>query len=293
MRVTESMITRNLIKSLNTSRNTMNGHQTDIATGKQFQRASDDPVAFTRATRFRNEIVINEQYLANVADAQGWVDDTISILDRINTDLIKAKDLTIQGAGNSADQSVKNTISDQIEDILEEVITLANSSFSGKYLFGGNKIKGDKPFEFDGTSITYNGNSKKINRRIAENYNVEINLDGTQLIDKELFSSLTELRDNLRAGDETAIDNSLSKLDEVSDNVLALSAGMGSLSIQIEMTGKRLENSNLNLKSYLSKTEDTDFVDAITQYNAEEMAYKAALQTTSDAIHLNILNFLR
>ncbi|MCK4448640.1 MAG: flagellar hook-associated protein 3, partial [Candidatus Marinimicrobia bacterium] len=72
----------------------------------------------------------------------------------------------------------------------------------------------------------------------------------------------------------------------------SLTSATGSIRNQLTMTEQRLDTANMNLRSYLSQTEDVDLAKAITEYNAEEMTYKAALQVTSDAIHLNLMEFI-
>ena len=111
--------------------------------------------------------------------------------------------------------------------------------------------------------------------------------------DTNLFSSLVDLRDALNSNDTTSIQSSIENLSSTSEELFSLTSALGSVKNQLTMTEKRLDTANMNLSSYLSQTEDVDLSKAITEYNAEEMTYKAALSTTSDAIHLNLLEFIR
>ncbi|MBN4081105.1 flagellar hook-associated protein 3, partial [Caldithrix abyssi] len=102
-----------------------------------------------------------------------------------------------------------------------------------------------------------------------------------------------ELRDALNADNTTAIETSISALDTAGKNLLNLSTGMGSIQNRVSLAQDRIEMANMNLSIYLSQIEDVDMAEAITQYNAQEMAYRAALQSGSKAILLNIMDFLR
>ena len=39
--------------------------------------------------------------------------------------------------------------------------------------------------------------------------------------------------------------------------------------------------------------EDVDLAEAITAYNSQEIAYRAAMQTAADVLKLNIMDYLR
>jgi len=293
MRITQSIIMRSLLQNVNSSKENINKHQTAIATGKEVRNSSSNPVRFARASRFRKTISRNEQYLKNINDAKGWLDTTTSLLDDISSTMIDAKEIAIQAADESNNAEDRSMFADKIDSVINDIINLANSTYLGKYVFGGTNTLGDKPFSYDGVTVTYNGNSQNINRRIAENYNVSINITGSQLEDTNLFSSLVDLRDALNSNDTTSIQSSIENLSSTSEELFSLTSALGSVKNQLTMTEKRLDTANMNLSSYLSQTEDVDLSKAITEYNAEEMTYKAALSTTSDAIHLNLLEFIR
>ncbi|RKY53456.1 MAG: flagellar hook-associated protein 3 [Candidatus Neomarinimicrobiota bacterium] len=293
MRITQSIIMRSLLQNVNSSKENINKHQTAIATGKEVRNSSSNPVRFARASRFRKTISRNEQYLKNINDAKGWLDTTTSLLDDISSTMIDAKEIAIQAADESNNAEDRRMFADKIDSVINDTINLANSTYLGKYVFGGTNTLGDKPFSYDGVTVTYNGNSQNIDRRIAENYNVSINITGSQLEDTNLFSSLVDLRDALNSNDTTSIQSSIENLSSTSEELFSLTSALGSVKNQLTMTEKRLDTANMNLSSYLSQTEDVDLSKAITEYNAEEMTYKAALSTTSDAIHLNLLEFIR
>jgi flagellin-like hook-associated protein FlgL len=112
-------------------------------------------------------------------------------------------------------------------------------------------------------------------------------------MDINLFGSLENLKNALNNNDTDSIQSSIEEINSSSEQLFSLTSAMGSVKNQLIMTEQRLNTANMNLHSYLSQAEDVDLSKAITEYNAEEMTYKAALQTMSDAIHLNLLEFIR
>jgi len=293
MRITQSIITRSLLQNINRNKENLNKQQIAIATGKEVHRSSNDPAKFARASRFRNTISRNDQYLKNINDGKGWLDTTTSLLDNMSSMMIEAKEIGIQSADESNNVETRKMFASKVDSIISDTVALADNKYSGKYLFGGTNTLGEQPFSYDGNTVTYNGNSQYVVRRIAENYNISINITGAQLMEVDMFSSLVNLKDALSNDDTDSIQSSINEINSASEQLFSLTSAIGSVKNQLTMTEQRLDTANMNLQSYLSQTEDVDLSKAITEYNAEEMTYKAALQTMSDAIHLNILEFIR
>jgi len=293
MRITESMVTRTLIDNINTNRSEMHEQQNDISTGKKIEQASDGPVRFSRANRFKSQIQKNREYLETISGAKGWINTTLSSLEQMSSKIVNAKDMAIQGADASYSKEQRENMAEQVDDLIKDMVASANATYNGKNLFAGTKTMIDSPFNYNGNSITYNGNASNINRRIAENYNVGINVRGTNLTESGVFDSMIDLKKGLKNNNVDEIKNSIKSLENAANNISNISASMGSLLKQVRNTENRIESANINLEGHLSDTQDTDMAKAIIDYTSEERAYKAALQTTSDIINLNLLNHLR
>ncbi|NOZ74638.1 MAG: flagellar hook-associated protein 3 [FCB group bacterium] len=292
MRVTQSMITRSLLQSINTLRGSMDTIQSSIATGKRVTKASDDPEKYLQGTRFRQAISRNEQYLKNIDSAKSWINESLTSLDDLRGYVMNGKELGIQGADISS-SGIRSILADNVNQIIEDVVATTNKSYLNRNIFAGTLTQGVTPFEFDGTTVTYNGNTTTMTRQIGESLSVEINVTGSQLESTGLFSALIDLRDALQTGDTSGIQTAMSDLDDAADGVNALSTALGSITNQLDLSQQHLEAANVNLAGYLSKVEDTDLAEAMTKYNNREMAYQAALMTTSRAMQLNIMEFIK
>ncbi len=292
MRVTQSMITRSLLQSINQLRESMDTIQSSIATGRQITKASDDPQGYLQGTRFKLAISRNEQYLKNIDSAKSWINETLTALDDLHMFVMDAKEIAIQGADISS-SGIRSSLATNVDKIIDDVVATSNKSYLDRNLFAGTKTQGVTPFEYDGTTVSYNGNSSTLTRQIGESLNVEINVTGTQLNSTGMFDALIDLRDALQNNDTDAIQTALNDLGDAADDLSALSTALGSITNQLDLSQQHLEAANVNLEGYLSKIEDTDVAEAITQYNNREIAYQAALMTTSRAMQLNIMEFIK
>jgi len=293
MRVTQSVITRTLLQTLSHSKESLHKKQVMLSTGKAIEKPSSDPVNYSKAENFKRKIERNNSFLQNVEDALGWVDNTNSILDNIYSNVIRLKEIAIQGADKSLNDLERKTLSEQVEAIIDNVVSAANSTYLGKYVFAGTSTKGEKPFTYDGNQVIYNGNEGKIYRRVADNYSIVLNVTGSQFASTGIFETMINLRDALAADDQSTVASLIENIDEVGEKIMNLNAGVGSVRKQLELVKSRLEMANVNLSSYLSQAEDVDMAEAITSYNVEETVYKAALRVTANAIQLTLFSFLQ
>lgn len=293
MRITQSMITKSLLSSINQNRESMHSIQESITTGKEVERSSDDPVKFFRANRFRQSIKQNKQYLENVQDAEGWLQATTFNLDSMLNQVMTLRERAVQSADDSLGAESRLQMASEINHILEDLVNMANESFLDKNIFSGTKTKIENPFLFDGNSIEYQGNTGKINRRISENFTININVTGQDLLDTNIFNAALNLRTALENDDTNEIANMIDSIDSASEKMISLNTSIGTIQNQLELAEDRLKTANLNLSTFLSETEDVDLASAITQYNSEELAYQAALQSTANILRLNIMDFLK
>jgi|GEM_PF-815789 len=293
MRVTQSMINRSVLKSVEDSRSNLSAIQNQITTSKRVESASDDPVSFSRSQNYKNTLQKNSQYLQNVAQGRAWMDMSYAILNELHDLVLDAKDMALKGADDANGANERAIMSTQVEALLQSAVSLGNTQFQGKYLFGGTITTEEDPFLLAGdSSVTYQGNSEAITRRIYENYDITVNVAGDEIVDSGLFSNIKALMDGLASNDRDSINSLITDLDESSTELLSTISRMSSVQNQASMTEIRLQTANTNLESYISDTEDVDMADAIARYGIEEVAYQSALQITARAINLNILNFI-
>ncbi len=293
MRITQSIMSRNLIQNLNLNRETMTRLQNSAATGKKIDSSSDDPVKFARATRYRKTLTQYEQYGRNITNGIGWVDNNALVMNEFHALVVDARSIAIQGSDASQSEETRKVLSDRVDGLIEQTVSIMNSTYLGKSIFSGTDTQNMEPFEYDGSTITYTGNDGKMNRRISEGLDVEINVTGSDLMDSGVFDVLIELREVLAVNDDEGAASLLEDLQSASDNILGLDAQNGLVKSNMTMTATRLETAKTNIMSFLSETEDADLAEVIMEYNGAEMAYQAALQITSKALQLNIMDFVR
>ena len=75
-RITQSMLSTNMLRNLNTSYGKMSKYQDMLNTGMKITRASDDPVVAVKGMQYRTQLDKVEQFQRNVNEAHSWLDTT-------------------------------------------------------------------------------------------------------------------------------------------------------------------------------------------------------------------------
>ena len=112
--------------------------QEQIATGKKFQTAAEDPIGAVRVAGLERKLADNAQYErnANVIESRlGYEEQTLA---DITSMLQSARDSALAGANATLGQAERKMIANQVRQNLSALMEMANRQDSnGVYLFAG------------------------------------------------------------------------------------------------------------------------------------------------------------
>ncbi len=155
MRITNGMVTRNVLASLNDVSDKLVRAQQKAASGKEITRPSDDPFNASRAMALRQSMSATQQYKRNIEDAAGWSEATEQALAQITDVVQRARDLLVQGGTDAADATSRDSIAAELTQIIESVKETASATYRGSYLFSGVDVN-DRPYQ-PGADDSYYG----------------------------------------------------------------------------------------------------------------------------------------
>ena len=81
-------------------------------------------------------------------------------------------------------------------------------------------------------------------------------------------------------------------LEDAADQVRSARGRMGNNAHRIETSKEHLEGVKVDLKQILSRYEDVDLIDVITEITQTETAFQAALNVTGKVGKLSILDYM-
>lgn len=153
MRVTNKMMTNNFLRNVNTNQNILRTLDNQLTTGKKFHRPSDNPFAVARSMQLYDQINANKQYNENIKDTANWLDTTDTALKQASDVFQKVHELLISAGNAGYSEKERLAIKDEINERINEFGQILNTSFDGKYIFGGYNGT-EKPVKVDG-GISY------------------------------------------------------------------------------------------------------------------------------------------
>jgi flagellar hook-associated protein 3 FlgL len=297
-RITTGMLSARVLGDLNRVSERLTKTQSKIASGKEIERPSDDPFGVSRAMVLRENLDGVRQYERNVEDARGWQDAAESALDRVTDVVQRARELLVQGAGDTMDKTARASIAREIEELTASVKEFGNASYKGQYLFGG--IRTDAP-PWPASTDVYQGQAGTVARQIGPGVSVQVNVDiagvlgdGQASGDGGLLHVLRDITSHLRADDGEALRGSdLTRLDDKLEQILDVRALNGARSNRLESALGRLGELEEASISQLSETEDVDIAKAMIDFSSQQAAYQAALKAGANIVQSSLMDFLR
>jgi flagellar hook-associated protein 3 FlgL len=146
--------------------------QTELSTGSKLQSASDNPAGMAQVDQLNAQISASKQFQANgsTLNANLTIEEQ-SLSDATNV-MQSARDLALEANNASLTSSQRQDISTQLQQLLQQLVSTANSTDSnGNYLFAG-ETSTTQPFSQSGTSVAYNGSSSVSQVQISPNQRV-------------------------------------------------------------------------------------------------------------------------
>jgi len=140
--------------------------QETIASGARLRRASDGPTDTFRLLGLRTESHSLQTYGDNLARVSDSLDISSSVLSKMSEALTRVRELMTQGASGTYSVANRKPIADEINSLLEQLVSLANTKHCGRHLFGGSRT-GSAPYTTESENghivrVTYAGSRQTV-----------------------------------------------------------------------------------------------------------------------------------
>ncbi|MGA9990552.1 MAG: flagellar hook-associated protein 3, partial [Terriglobales bacterium] len=110
-----------------------------ISTGKSVNEPSDNPTAAALLIENNDQATFNSGYLQSISAVQGQLSTASSTLSSVTTALQQALSLGVEAAGGTLSASNQAAIANQLQGIQSQIVSLANTTYEGNYIFAGTK----------------------------------------------------------------------------------------------------------------------------------------------------------
>ncbi|MEI8093044.1 MAG: flagellar hook-associated protein 3 [Spirochaetales bacterium] len=203
-RISSNMTNNDLNSTLRSQEYQINRNQNQMASQQRIQNLRDDPVAAAHATRYQSWMARLERYDSNALEVQANLRIQESHLSQTQDILQRVNELTIQGANGTYSKSDLQTMGNEINEYLNELVSIGNAKGpDGQSLFAGTKLDSAAFRTLKGhveggtgqviTNVEYMGSIGENKADISENTSIATNFAGNKVFwadQQKVYSSV-------------------------------------------------------------------------------------------------------
>lgn len=286
-----------MLKNLFQSQAQMNKYLNQINTHKKISRPSEDPVIAMKGMNYRTQVIEVEQYRRNASEVWNWMDHSDDVLDKATKAIQRMEYLAVQAANGTYGDDERHSIAEEVKQLQEQLVELANTNVNGKYIFNGTNTD-QKPIKKSEDGLVYEiaydpDNIYPVKVEVAKGIQFEVNVSPKNIFNQELFDNIKNFIDRLEDPDAGDLNDSISELNEGMLNIVNGRAELGARMNRLELIEDRLAQQEIIAKDTMAKNEGVDFEEAVTNLLTQEVVHRAALAAGAKIIQPSLIDFLR
>jgi flagellar hook-associated protein 3 len=112
--------------------------QEKLASQKEVNRPSDDPVGMAKILDYRSSQSAIETYQCNVEQSESWLTMTETKLTSMQDLLVNAKEIALSQGSATTNETTRKGAAVSVQSLIDEMLSLANSKMGDRYLFAGS-----------------------------------------------------------------------------------------------------------------------------------------------------------
>jgi flagellar hook-associated protein 3 FlgL len=293
MRVDPNYVT-NLVSSLDQSQASEQQLTAELSSGVSITSLSQNPVASGENVLLLNQIQQDDSFTQSSSLVTGQLQVADSTLGSVVTQLTQAISLATSANNGTMNASDVKSIGNQLSGILDEVTSLANTSYQGQYIFAGGQTS-TTPFATSTASspaaTSYNGDEDVNYLETPNGQKIQLNVPGNQVFlgsgANSVFGALNSLIADYSSGtvdtnqavsdtealstslnyvsqQRVTIDNSITQVSTASDAVTNEQTQLTAAQTNLMQADVAQVSTQLSL----SETQQTALEDVIAQLNS-------------------------
>lgn len=206
MRVNPNYIT-NLASALNQSQAVEQNLTEELSSGVRVNSLGDDPVAAGQNVMLLNQIQQDDTFTQSANLVTGRLQVADSALGSVVSQLTRAISLATGANNGTNSASDVQAVAKELSGIRDEIMSLANTSYQGQYIFSGT-MTSSTPFSTSTATnpavTTYNGDTNVTYLTTPSGQQIQLNVPGSQIFQgsgsSNVFGTLNSLIANYSSG---------------------------------------------------------------------------------------------
>jgi flagellar hook-associated protein 3 FlgL len=286
MRVDPNYVS-NLTASLDQSTSEEDTLTSELSSGLRLASLSDDPVAVAQSTLLGSSIAQDDRFVQTASGESSKLQVADSTLGEVVTQVTTALSAAVGGNNGTLNASDIASVAQSLSGVRDQVLSLANTSYQGQYLFGGSQGSAP-PFTLDTATnpatATYTGDNVLQYVETPNGQKIQVNLPGSSVFGvagSGVLGALNQLISDFSGGAATAT---------ITADTSALTTALGQLSAQRSTLDSSL--SRLQSTSTYVQTEETQLTVAQSGLVSADPAAVATQLSTAETQHQALLSVI-
>ncbi|HYW49775.1 MAG TPA: hypothetical protein VE861_04165 [Gemmatimonadaceae bacterium] len=297
MRVTTSQAQRSQLDYIQMNLQRLVKAQDQAATGRRFQRGSEDPAATADVLRSDSTLAGYTQFSRNGDLAIARASEEDRVLSGVELLVERARELALQQTGANSDATTRIIAKAEVDQLIEATIALGNTRFNDGYLFGASRSTEEPlantpnsvpPYATNGAALT------SLRFEVADGQLSSPNHTAHEIfVDSGTLVALRDLSNALGANDVAGITAALPALQASANALGTLHGETGAKVNAYETIRSQMTGAAVDTKVRRSMLYDIDLADAATNFAQAQSAYQAALSAANRVLNINVIDYLR
>jgi len=285
-----------LLSALEQTEKQINSDLQQTASGQSVNVPGDDPAGAAMLVRNAGQTAEVDQFLRSVGSITGEMQSADSALNSVITALQRAISLGTEGANGTLNDSDRSAIATEVQGIQSQLISLANLSYQGTFVFAGTATQ-NAPYVADSTSssgVQYEGNADVNNVTVGTHLTVQTNLPGSQLFSapgKDMFQSIQDLIISLQSGNN--ISSAVNEVSSAYEHINTQRVFYGNALNQLNSQQASLNSQTTQLAQQQNEIGGADLSKVLSDLVNAQTSRQATLEAIAQTQQTNLFNYIK
>ena len=188
----------------------------------------------------------------------------------------------------------------QLSDKRDSLIGELNSTFEGRFIFGGTRTNVQPVSEQIPANVQlgvpdngyYQGTDENVTVRAQDNVEIEYNVRADAQGFQKLFASINTALHAHREGEENFMADAVDMVQDASRDIISVQATVNSTIVNLDQINERHQSLELYWRGVTETIAKTDVLAASTQVAVDQAVLQASFQVFSQVNQLRLSDFL-
>jgi flagellar hook-associated protein 3 FlgL len=274
--------------------------QLELTSGLKVNNVSDAPDEISDILSLYSSISSNTQIGQNLAVVTNETNTAESAVSSAVSLVEQAESLGTEGATDIDSADTRAQLAQQLGDVLTELVNVANTTVSGRYIFAGDSDQ-TQPYTIDLTQTNpisaYAGSPSTRQIEAPDGSTFAVAQTAQDLFDSSdtnsnVFESINSLRNALLNNDSAGVSSALAQVSSSDTYLNDQLAFYGNVQDNVANATSEQSNDDTQLRTQLSTLQDADESQSIIDLSEAQTQQQAALQSEAQIPRTTLFNFL-